>query len=103
MKIKPIDKEEFEACTRKITETLGDNISGFFTVIRDTFEYFTSSDDIIKETQVSLKEFEVMINKITKVLGRKESIRFFKAVYDALPKETITYMSVMVRVFEKFI
>jgi hypothetical protein len=57
----------------------------------------------IKETEISLKEFETMVNKITKVLGRKESVRFFKAVYDALPKETIAYMSIMVRIFEKFI
>jgi DNA-binding ferritin-like protein (Dps family) len=98
-----MNKEEFETYTKKIVDTLGDDVAGFFAVINNTFEYFTTSDDIIKETQISLKEFEAMTNKITKLLGRKESVRFFKAVYDALPKETITYMSVMVRIFEKFI
>jgi hypothetical protein len=42
-----------------------------------------------------------MIKKITKILGKEESVRFFKTVYDALPKKTIKYLGVMVKVFEK--
>jgi hypothetical protein len=99
--INPMDDKEFETYTRKIVGVLGDDISGFFTVIYDTFEYFTASDTIIEKTQISLKEFEVMIKKITKILGKEESARFFKAVYNALPKKTIKYLGVMVKVFEK--
>jgi hypothetical protein len=43
----PMNEKEFEAHTRKIVDDLGDDISGFFTVIRDTFEYFTASDNIV--------------------------------------------------------
>jgi hypothetical protein len=68
---------------------------------------FTHPSSILQFTAAAerrgIKPDRLAPNKIAKVLGRKESIRFFKAVYDALPKETITYMSVMVRVFEKFI
>jgi hypothetical protein len=97
----PMDEKEFEAYTQKIVGVLGDDISGFFTIIHDTFEYFTASDTIIEKTQISLKEFEVMVKKITKILRKEESARFFKAVYDTLPKKTITYLGVMVKVFEK--
>jgi hypothetical protein len=41
-----------------------------------------------------------MVRKITEVLGEEEAVRFFKAVYNALPKKTITYLGVMVKVFE---
>jgi hypothetical protein len=99
--IKPMNENEFEAYTQKIVDTLGDDISGFFTVIRNMFEYFITSDTIIEKTQISLEEFEVMIKNITKILGKEESIRFFKAVYDALPKRTIKYLGVMIKVFEK--
>jgi hypothetical protein len=99
----PMGEKEFEYYTRKIVEALGDDISGFFTVIRNTFEYFTVSDNIIEKTQISLEEFETMIEKVTKVLGKERSARYFKAVYDALPKETVTYLGAMVKVFESFL
>jgi uncharacterized protein with von Willebrand factor type A (vWA) domain len=97
----PMDEKEFKLYTQKIVGALGDDISGFFNIIRDTFEYFMESDGIIEKTQISIEEFEKMIEEIIKVLGKKESVRFFKAVYDALPKETITYFGVMVKVFEE--
>jgi hypothetical protein len=56
-------------------------------VIRDTFEYFITSDSIIEKTQVSLEEFEAMTKETTKILRREESVRFFKAIYNALPKK----------------
>jgi hypothetical protein len=96
-----IDKEEFEVYTKKIVDTLGDDISGFFTVIQDTFEYFTASDNIVEKTQISLEEFEIMIKRITKILGKEESVRFFKAIYDALPKKTLKYIGAIVKVFEE--
>jgi hypothetical protein len=99
--ITPMDKKEFEVYTQKIVDTLGDDISGFFTVIRDTFDYFIASDNIIEKTEISLKEFEAMIEKITKVLGKERSVKYFKAVYDALPKKTVIYLGVMVKVCEE--
>jgi hypothetical protein len=101
--INPMDKEEFEVYTRKIIDALGDDISGFFTIIHDTFQYFVDSDAVIEKTQISLEEFDMMIKKITNILGKEESVRFFKAVYDAMPKKTITYLGLMVKVFESFI
>jgi hypothetical protein len=95
-----MDDKEFRVYTQKIVDALGDDVSGFFTVIHDTFEYFTVSDNIIEKTEISLEEFEAMVRKITKVLGQEEAARFFKAVYKALPKKTITYLGVMVKVFE---
>jgi hypothetical protein len=96
----PMNEKEFEAHTRKIVDDLGDDILVFLTVIRDTFEYSTVSDSYEK-TQISLEEFEVMARKITNILGKEESVRFFKAVYDALPKKTIEYLGVIVKVFER--
>jgi hypothetical protein len=98
---KPMNEKEFKLYTQKRVDTLGDDISGFFNIIRDTFAYFMESDVVIERTQISIEEFEKMIEEIIKVLGGKESVRFFKAVYDALPKETITYFGVMVKVFEE--
>jgi hypothetical protein len=51
----PMDEKEFGYYTRKIIDVLGDDISRFFIVIRDTFEYFTVSDNIIEKTNISLK------------------------------------------------
>ena len=96
----PMNKEEFEVYAPKIVEALGDDILDFFILIHNVFEYFIESDTIIEETQTSLNEFEAMVRKITKVLGQEEATRFFKAVYNALPKKTITYLGVMVKVFE---
>jgi uncharacterized protein YhfF len=97
----PVSVKEFEAYTRKIVNALEEDSSGFFTVIRDTFDYFTSSDTIIETTQVSLEEFEAITREITKILGKEDSVRFFKAVYDALPKKTIKYLGVIVKMFEE--
>jgi hypothetical protein len=99
--IKPMNEKEFETHTQKVVDALGDNISGFFTVIRNMFEYFITSDNIIEKTQISLEEFEAMTREITKILGKEEAVRFFKAVYDALPKKTIKYLGVMIKVSEK--
>jgi hypothetical protein len=99
--INPIDDKEFEAYTQKIIDVLGDDISGFFTLVHVVFEYFVESDKIIEKTQTSLDEFEMMIKKITGVLGKEESARFFKTIYNALPKKTITCFGAMVKVFEK--
>jgi hypothetical protein len=99
--INPMDDKEFEAYTQKIVDVLGDDISGFFTLIHDVFEYFEKSDAIIEKTQTSLEEFEVMTEEIIGVLGKEEATRFFKAVYNALPKKTTTYLGVMIKVFEK--
>jgi hypothetical protein len=101
--INPIDEKEFEICTRKIVDALGDDISGFFIVIHDTFEYFVESDSIIEKTQISLEEFEIMVEKITRVLEKEGAIKYFKAIYDALPKKTLKYIGAMVKVFEKMI
>lgn len=99
--INSVDEKEFKSYTQKIVGALGDDISGFFNVIRDTFEYFVESDAVIEKTQISLEEFEMMVEEIIKVLGKEKSVRYFKAVYDALPKKTITYFGVMVKVFEE--
>jgi hypothetical protein len=101
MKTDTMDKKEFEIYTQKIVGALGDGISGFFTVIRNTFEYFVESDGVIEKTEISLEEFEIMVEKITKVLGKEGSIKYFKAIYGALPKKTVTYFGVMVKVFEE--
>jgi cyclopropane fatty-acyl-phospholipid synthase-like methyltransferase len=42
-----------------------------------------------------------MTREITEILGKEESVRFFKAVYNALPKKTVKYLGVIVKVFEK--
>jgi hypothetical protein len=99
--INSVDEKEFKSYSQKIVEALGDDISGFFTVIRDAFEYFVESDAIIEKTQISLEEFEMMVEEIIKVLGKENSVRYFKTVYDALPKKTVTYFGVMVKVFEE--
>jgi hypothetical protein len=78
-----MDGKKFEVYTQKIVDILG-----------------VESDTIIEKTQTSLEEFEIMIKKITGVLGKEESARFFKAIYNALPKKTTTYLGVMVKVFE---
>ena len=99
--INPMNKKEFEVYASKIVDALGDDIIDFFTLIHNVFEYFMKSDAIIEKTQISLNEFETMTKRITEVLGKEEAARFFKAVYNALPKKTIKYFGVMVKVFEK--
>jgi hypothetical protein len=101
MKTDTMNKREFEVYTQKIVGALGDDISGFFNVIRNTFEYFVESDSIIEKTEISLEEFEVMAGKITKILGKERSIQYFKTIYDALPKKTVTYLGVIIKVFEE--
>jgi hypothetical protein len=96
-----MDGKEFEIYTRRIVDILGDDIAGFFTVIHDVFEYFAELDAVLGKTQISFGEFEAMAEEIIRVLGKEEAALFFKAVYDAVPKKTITYLGVMVKVFEK--
>jgi cyclopropane fatty-acyl-phospholipid synthase-like methyltransferase len=44
-----------------------------------------------------------MIEKIIKVLGKERSAKYFKAIYDTLPKKTVTYLGAIVKVFELFL
>jgi cytochrome c-type biogenesis protein CcmE len=72
----------------------------FFDFIHEAFEYFTFSDTILEGKEVSLKDFGIIVKKVENVLGKEDSIRFFRAVYDALPKVTIKYLGIIVSVFE---
>jgi hypothetical protein len=95
-----MDSEEFEIHVRKIINALEDEGEVFFAFIREAFEYFTFSDVVLEGKQVSLNDFKMMVKKVENTLGKKDSIRFFRAIYDALPKVTVKYLGVIVSVFE---
>jgi hypothetical protein len=95
-----MDSKEFEIYGKKIINALEDEGKIFFDFIREAFEYFTFSDTVLEEKRVSLGDFEVLVKRVENVLGKEDSVRFFKAVYDALPKTTVKYLGVIVSVFE---
>jgi hypothetical protein len=96
----PMDSEEFEIYVKKIVIALEHEGEIFFDFIREAFEYFTFSDTILERKEVSLNDFEILIKKVENVLGKEDSVRFFRAIYDALPKVTVKYLGVIVSVFE---
>jgi hypothetical protein len=53
--------------------------------------------------QISLEKFETMTREITKILEKEESVRFFKAVYETLPKKTIKYLGVWLKHLKKYL
>jgi hypothetical protein len=98
--VNPMGSEEFEIHVKKIVHALEYEGKIFFDFIREAFEYFTFSDTILEEKQVSLGDFEIMVKRVENVLGKEDSVRFFRTVYDALPKTTVKYLGVIVSVFE---
>jgi hypothetical protein len=98
--VNPMDSEEFKIYVKKIINALEDEGEVFFDFIREAFEYFTFSDTILEGKEVSLNDFEILVKKVENVLGKEDSIIFFRAVYDALPKTTVKYLGVIVSVFE---
>jgi hypothetical protein len=98
--INPMGSTEFEIHVKKIINALEDEGEIFFDLIREAFEYFTFSDTILEGKEVSLNGFEILVKKVENVLGEEDSIRFFRAIYDALPKVTVKYLGVIVSVFE---
>jgi hypothetical protein len=97
----PMDCTEFEECTQKVVRHLGSESIRFFTTIHDLERYFLESDAIIKRTALSLKEFEEIGKKIAGFLGEEESARFFKSLYDMIPQKTLSFMGMLVKLFER--
>jgi hypothetical protein len=95
-----MNKDEFEARVQHIINTLGHEAVLFFTIIKKMTEYFMKSDEAFMGLPLLLEEFEEVGEDIIDILGQEEGKRFYRAIYDTLPTETVHYLSVMVKLFE---
>jgi hypothetical protein len=98
--IEGMDCEEFTKQTKTIAAELGENAIRFFTTIHDMEQFFLIADTTFARCPLTLKAFEQTAQQITTVLGTETAARFFKSIFDTLPKKTVCYLGVMVKLFE---
>jgi hypothetical protein len=85
---------------KTIAAELGEDAIRFFTTIHDMEQFFTIADKTFARCPLTLKTFEQTAQQITAVLGAETAARFFKSIFDTLPKKTVCYLGVMVKLFE---
>jgi hypothetical protein len=95
-----MDSEEFTKQTQTIAAELGKDAIRFFTTIHDMEQFFLIADATLARCPLTLKAFEQTAQQITTVLGAETAARFFKSIYDTLPKKTVCYLGIMVQLFE---
>jgi len=93
-------KEEFEIDVNKIIDILGKEALQFLTVTKKMEEFFLKADEAFLGSSLLLNEYEEIAESIKDVLGEEEGKRFFRAIYDTLPTQTVYYLSVLVKLFE---
>ena len=90
-------KEEFQIDVDKIVNVLGDEAIQFLSTVKKMEEFFIKADDEFYGSPLLVNEIG---ENIKDVLGEEEGKRFFRAIYDTLPTQTIFYISVLVKLFE---
>jgi len=95
-----MNKEEFEIAINKIVNSLGEEAIQFLTVTKQMEEFFLKADEEFYGSSLLINEYEEIGESIKDVLGQEEGRRFFKAIYDTLPTQTVYYLSVLVKLFE---
>jgi hypothetical protein len=98
--IEGMDSKEFTACTQTIAADLGEAAIRFLTTIHDMEQFFLIADKTFARCPLTLEGFEQTAQNITTVLGAETAARFFKSIYDTLPKKTVCYLGIMVKLFE---
>jgi hypothetical protein len=93
-------KDEFQNDVDKIVNILGEEAVMFLMLINNMEEYFLKADEEFYGTTLTPIEFEEIGENIKDVLGQEEGKRFFKAILDTLPTQTVTYLSILVKLFE---
>jgi hypothetical protein len=94
-------KEAFEAQVRYITEAFGDRAVRFFTAIGNMTEFFQQADQALEASPITFREFERTAERIVTLVGMDEAAQLFQAIFDAVPKKTVRYLGLLVKVFER--
>lgn len=95
-----MNKEEFEIAVNKIINVLGEEAALFLSTTKQMEEFFINADEEFYGSSLLISEYEEIGESIKDVLGQEEGKRFFKAIYDTLPTQTVYYLSVLVKLFE---
>ena len=92
--------DEFQDHVNNIINSLGEEAIVFLTVIKKMEEYFLKADEDFYGTPLLLEEFAEIGHNVLDVLGNEDGKRFFNAIWDTLPTQTIMYLCLLVKLFE---
>ena len=93
-------KEEFEDHIKKIINVLGEEAVQFLLMIQKMEAFFLKADEEFTGSPMLLEEFEEIGQSVIDVLGNDDGKRFFKAIWDTLPTQTVWYLYLLVKLFE---
>jgi len=93
-------QDEFQTHVQHAIETLGEDAILFFISVKKMEEYFLKADEAFLGAPLLIEEVGPIGHDIVDVLGQEDGTRFFKAIYDTLPTETVYYLSVLVKLAE---
>ena len=98
--IEYMNEDEFLEHVQHIVDVLGHEAVLFFTIIKNMEAFFLDADEKFYGSPLLFNEFEEIGESIKDILGQEEGKRFFKAIYDTLPTQTVHYLSILVKLFE---
>jgi len=93
-------KDEFEIHVQHAIQTLGEEAVLFFISVKKMEEYFLKADEAFLSAPLLIEEVNEIGHGIIDVLGQEEGKRFFKAIYDTLPTQTVYYISILLKLAE---
>jgi hypothetical protein len=93
-------KDEFEAHINHSIQTLGEEAVLFFISVKKMEEYFLKSDEAFMGAPLLVEEIKAIGHDILDVLGQEDGKKFFKAIYDTLPTQTVYYLSILLKLAE---
>jgi len=93
-------KEEFEFYMNRAVQTLGEEAVLFFISVKHMEEFFLKADELFLSAPLLVEEIKDIGHDIVDVLGQEEGKRFFKAIYDTLPTQTVYYLSILLKLAE---
>jgi hypothetical protein len=93
-------KDEFETHVNRAIQMLGEEAVLFFIIVKKMEEYFIKSDEAFMGSPLLAEEINEIGHDIVDVLGQEDGKRFFKAVYDTLPTQTVYYLSILLKLAE---
>jgi len=93
-------KDEFETHVQHVIQTLGEEAVLFFISVKKMEEYFLKADEAFLGAPLLVEEIKDIGHDIVDVLGQEEGKRFFKAIYDTLPTQTVYYLSILLKLAE---
>jgi len=93
-------KDEFQAYMNHAIQTLGKEAVLFFISVKHMEEFFLKADEAFMGAPLLMEEIKEIGHDIVDVLGQEDGKRFFKAIYDTLPTQTVYYLSLLVKLGE---